>query len=185
MATPAGPRKGDRLAPPLMYAFRAAHAAGDAKKRLDLRDEAGERVIAGRRASVRTAITEPVLRSEVARDLSQLMNTTNLAAAEDLSDTPAVRRSILNFGIPDVVHRSIDETGVASIAAEIERALTDYEPRLIAQTIRASRDTRVKAADLQIRFLVRADMKCDPLNVPVEFIADIEVETGKIKIDRL
>ena len=44
-----------------MYAFRGAHAARDAKVKLDLRDEAGERIIAGRRAAVRTAITEPTL----------------------------------------------------------------------------------------------------------------------------
>ena len=44
---------------------------------------------------------------------------------------------------------------------------------------------RVDASELQIRFLVRADLKCDPLNVPVEFVADVEVESGKVKIDRL
>ena len=37
------------LAPPLMYAFRMAHEKRDAKATLDLRDEAGERVIAPRR----------------------------------------------------------------------------------------------------------------------------------------
>ena len=54
----AGNRK-DRLSPPLMYAFRSAHAARDANKKIDLRDESGERVIAGRRSASRTPITEP------------------------------------------------------------------------------------------------------------------------------
>jgi type VI secretion system protein ImpF len=98
---------------------------------------------------------------------------------------PEVRRSVLNYGIPDLVHRSIDEGGVVDVAGELERALVDFEPRLVPQTIRAARDLSVRASELQIRFLVRADMKCDPLNVPVEFVADVEVETGKIKIDRL
>jgi type VI secretion system protein ImpF len=133
----------------------------------------------------RMAISEPVLRSEVSRDLSMLMNTVNLASAEDLSSTPAVRRSILNYGIPDLAHRSIDESGVGDIGREIERALIDYEPRLLAETIRATRDTSVRAADLQLRFHVRAELKCDPVNVPVEFVADMEVETGKVRIDRL
>ena len=168
-----------------MYAFRAAHEAGDAKKRLDLRDESGDRIIAGRRMASRTSISEPVLRSEVSRDLSMLMNTVNLASAEDLSAAPAVRRSILNFGIPDLAHRSIDESGVGDISGEIVRALTDYEPRLVAETIRAARDTSVRASDLQLRFHVRAELKCDPVNVPVEFVADMEVETGKVRIDRL
>jgi type VI secretion system protein ImpF len=178
-------RKTDKLAPPLMYAFRAAHAARDAAKRVEVRDEAGERVIAGRRMAARTAITEPVLRREVAQDLANLMNTTNLAAIEDLTSTPEVRRSILNYGIPDLAHRSLDEGNVGDVASEIKRALVQFEPRLVPETIQASRDMRAKTSDLQIRFLVRADLKCDPLNVPIEFVADVEVESGKVKIDRL
>jgi type VI secretion system protein ImpF len=178
-------RRKDRLAPPIMHAFRAAHEARDAKKSVDLRDESGERVIAGRRMSVRTAITEPVLRKEVAQDLAMLVNTTNLASIEDLSAAPEVRRSILNYGIPDLAHRSIDEASVGNVAKEIERALMDFEPRLVPHTIHATRDTTIRTSDLQIRFLVRADLKCDPVNVAIEFVADVEVESGKIKIDRL
>ena len=74
----------DRLSPPLMYAFRSAHEARDAKKKLDLRDESGERVIASRRTAARAAITEPTLRREVARDLDALMNTIALESTQDL-----------------------------------------------------------------------------------------------------
>lgn len=178
-------RKTDRLAPPLMYAFRAAHEARDAAKRVEIRDEGGERVIAGRRTAARTAITEPVLRREVATDLAMLMNTINLDSVEDLSAAPEVRRSILNFGLPDLTHRSLGDGRVGDVAGEIRRALIQFEPRLVADTIQTSRDMRARASDLQIRFLVRADLKCDPLNVPIEFVADVEVESGKVKIDRL
>ena len=58
-----------------MLAFRVAHAARDAKSKVDLRNEQGERVIAGRRASGRAPISEAILRKEVARDLESLMNT--------------------------------------------------------------------------------------------------------------
>lgn len=181
----APPRKTDRLAPPLMHAFRAAHEARDAAKRVEIRDESGERVIAGRRTAARTAITEPVLRREVGLDLANLMNTINLESVEDLSSAPEVRRSILNFGLPDLTHRSIDEGRVGDVAGEIRRALIQFEPRLVAETIQTSRDMRARTSDLQIRFLVRAELKCDPLNVPIEFVADVEVESGKVKIDRL
>lgn len=168
-----------------MHAFRAAHAARDAKKHIDDRDEAGERIIAGRRTSARVAITEPVLRAEVAKDLVSLMNTTNLESSQDLSAVPQVRSSILNYGIPDLVRRSIDEMKVENITKEIEQALTVYEPRLIAQSIRVERDRRVKIGELKVRFTVRADLRCDPVNVPLEFVADVELESGKIKVDRL
>jgi type VI secretion system protein ImpF len=136
-----GPKRKDRLSPPLMYAFRGAHQARDAKVKLDLRDEAGERVIAGRRTAVRTAITEPTLRREVARDLDSLMNTIAMESSEDLEPFDHVRKSILNFGLPDIAHRTIDELGVDDIAEEIRSALVRYEPRLIRETIRVAKGT--------------------------------------------
>lgn len=179
-----GVKNKNRLSPPLMYAFRSAHEARDAKTKLDLRDEAGERVIAGRRSAVRTAITEPMLRREVARDLESLMNTIAMESTEDLQRFDHVQKSIINFGLPDVAHRSIDEVSSDDIGDEIRSALTRYEPRLIPETIRVAKDSTYDEAELKIRFVVRADLMCEPLNVPVEFVADLEVDSGAISVSR-
>jgi type VI secretion system protein ImpF len=175
----------NRLGAPLMFAFREAHEARDAQKRVDLRSDDGERILAGRRAASRGAITEAKLRREVARDLEVLMNTVNLASTMNLDRVERVRRSILNYGFPDVAHRSIDEISVDDLRGEIEEVLTRYEPRLVADSIHVSRDPEVSSADLKIRFVVRADLSCEPIDLPVEFVADIEVDTGKIMINRL
>lgn len=177
--------KNDRLAPPLMYAFRAAHQKRDAKQRLDLRDETGERVIAARRVTTRSPISESGLRREVMTDLLSLFNTTNLNAAEDLSSLPAVRSSILNYGFPDLSWRTIDENSLSGVSREIEVALTDFEPRLAPNSIQARRDMSTSAEELKLRFLVKADLRAQPVNVPVEFVAEVELDSGKIKIDRL
>ena len=177
--------KNDRLAPPLMYAFRAAHDKRDARQRLDLRDEAGERVIATRRATTRSPISESGLRREVMTDLLALLNTTNLDSAADLSRLPAVRGSILNFGFPDLSSRTIDENSLSQVAREIEVALTDFEPRLAPGSIKASRDANVASDELKLRFIVKADLRAQPVSVPVEFVAEVELDSGKIKIDRL
>jgi type VI secretion system protein ImpF len=180
----AGPGKKDRLSPPLMFAFRGAYEARDARKKIDLRDEGGERVIASRRASPRNAITEPILRREVARDLESLMNTIALESSLPLDGCDHVRRSILNFGFPDIAHRTIDENSVGDINDEIKTVLRTYEPRLISDSVRVVRDTSVDQAALKIRFTVNADLFCDPVNVPVEFVAEVEMDSGKILISR-
>jgi len=167
-----------------MAAFRQAHEKRDAKQRVDERDESGERVIAGRRATGRSTMSEAALQRTVAEDLEALMNTINLDASLDLSEHDAVRTSILNFGFPDVVHRTIDEIGVNDIAGEIESALATYEPRLIPGSIQVARDRGVDDTELKVRFVVRADLDCDPLNLPVQFVADLERDTGKITISR-
>ncbi len=178
------PTTKDRLRPPLMYAFREAHAARDARKKLDLRDEAGERIIAGRRAAPRLAITEPRLKQEVIRDLEVLLNTVDLASSLPLGTAEQVRRSILNYGRPDLVHRSIDEFSVGGIGTEIAEALARFEPRLAREALAVVRDDSVDAAALRVRFLIRAELDCEPLAIPVEFVADVELDTGKVVVAR-
>jgi type VI secretion system protein ImpF len=175
----------DRLAPPLMYAFRAAHEKKDAKVRMDLRDEAGERVLAARRVTPRTHISESGLRREVLADLVNLFNTTNLGSAEDLSTVPEVRNSILNYGLPDLSWRTLDENGLSELGREIEMALANFEPRLERGSIRARRDISAREDELKLRFLVKADLQARPVNVPVEFVAEVEMDSGKIRVDRL
>src|ERR1700721_1507101 len=93
-----------RLSPPLMYVFRAAHEAKDAKKKVDIRNEAGERGIAGRRLRARQVITESVLRREVARDLDALLNTIAMESTAEIPGRPLGRRPFLIFGPPDFPH---------------------------------------------------------------------------------
>ena len=171
-----------RLSPPLMYVFRAAHDAKDATKKADLRNESGDRVIAARRLRARHTITEPLLRREVSRDLEALLNSIALESSVDMTGAPQVRKSILNFGIPDVTRRTIDEIGVNDIPEEIRTAIIAFEPRLASLHI--ERDKRVDPAELKVRFIVRADLTCEPVHVPVEFIADV-IDTGKIVVTRL
>jgi type VI secretion system protein ImpF len=167
-----------------MFVFRTAHDEGDAKKKVDIRTEDGDRLIASRRLRPRQVINETMLRREVARDLTDLLNTVAMESTIDMSEAPYARKSILNFGIPDVTHRSIDEVGLNEIPDEIRTAIVNFEPRLAAATLHIERDTSVNAAELKVRFVVRADLTCYPVHVPVEFIADV-IETGKIIVNRL
>jgi type VI secretion system protein ImpF len=173
-----------RVSPPLMHAFRAAHEAGDATSRIDLRTEGGERVIAGRRLRPRQVITEQVLRREVALDLDALLNTIAMESAVDMTDAPYARKSVLNFGLPDISTLTIDASDMKRIPEEIRAAVISYEPRLAAASLHIERDPSVSAEELKVRYLVRADLTCYPVQVPVEFIADV-VESGKIVVNRL
>ena len=177
-------QRNDRLAPPLMYAFRAAHRERDAGVPIDIR-EGGERVIASRRAIARAPIAESELRKLVNFDLLSLMNTTNLDSAEDLSTAPQVRKSVLNYGFPDLASRSIDQRTVSDISREIETTLTAFEPRLARGSIKVRRDDSIAAEELRVRFIVSAELRVQPVNVPIEFAAEVEIDSGKVRIERL
>ena len=167
-----------------MHVFRTAHQAKDARQIIDQRNEAGERVLAGRRLRARQIITETMLRREVSRDLDALLNTIALDANVDMEHAPHVRKSILNFGLPDIAVRTIDENGVDDIPEEIRTAIVNYEPRIAANSLHVVRDKEVDPVELKIRFVIRGDLVCHPVHVPVEFVADV-VESGKIVVNRL
>ena len=38
--------------------------------------------------------------------------------------------------------------------------------------------------DLTIRFVVNSDMRADPVPTSVEFVTEVELDTGEIKISR-
>jgi type VI secretion system protein ImpF len=174
----------NRLSPPLMQVFRAAHEAGDAARKIDGRGDAQERPVTGRRSRTRQAITESALRREVARDLDALLNATAMESTADMTEFPDARKSILNFGLPDISNRTIDSVGIRTIPAELRTSINHYEPRLAAATLQIDRDMSVDPAELKVRFVVRADLTCYPIQVPVEFVADI-VESGNIVVNRL
>lgn len=180
-------KESERLRAPLMYAFRSAAEAGDAKKVLDIR-EGGERVIATRRAlsNTRRSLSDSALRELLTLDLVNLLNTTNLeSAAPDLLDgLNKVKASILNYGLPDLSSRTIDENRVTDIRLEIEEALRRFEPRLLPRTMQVLHD-KIGKEELRVRFVVRADMRADPVPTSVEFVTEVEFDTGQIKIGRL
>jgi type VI secretion system protein ImpF len=132
----------------------------------------------------RQVITESSLRREVSRDLDALLNTVALEATIDMENAPNVRKSILNFGLPDIALHTIDETAVDQIPDEIRTAIANYEPRIAPDTLRIARDKQVDPVELKIRFVIRGELVCYPVHVPVEFVADI-VESGKIVVNRL
>ncbi len=181
--------KTNRLNPPLMWAFRSAAERRDSREKPKVgEDRDGERLVSGRKGSSSASVTETILRREVWRHLEQMMNTIALESTlHDVAKAPHVRTSILNFGLPDMAHRTIDELNGNGRALErqMESALQTFEPRLIDGSVKVKRDMTVDPAALKVRFLVNADLACRPVDIPLEFTADVEIVSGKFTISRL
>lgn len=156
---------------------------------MDLRTEQGERVIASRRGAGerRRSLSDAVLKSLLAEDLAALLNTVDLesSAPELIEGLPYVQNSILNYGLRDLSDRTIDETmRIDAIRHELEAALKRFEPRLLPRTMRIERDAE-NEEELSIRFLIRSDMRADPVPSSIEFVTEVELESGEIRIGRM
>src|SRR5258708_32307991 len=96
--------------PPLMHVFRAAHEAKDAKRIIDQRNEAGDRVIAGRRLRPRQIITESMRRREASPELDALLNTGSRDSPADMQNTPHVRNTPRNSWVAVLQHDPVEPT---------------------------------------------------------------------------
>lgn len=179
----AAPQQARRLQVPLLYAFREAAEEGDSRKTDLLYEADGARVVSQRSSLRRRGANESLLKRNLNIDLEHLANTINFASVIDLEPYPAIRRSVLNFGIDDLTHLTTDSTELLSLGEALREALIAHEPRLVPETLSvAPREGEEEENTQRISFFARAEMKCRPVDIPLEFIAEIDVGSGKVDL---
>ncbi|MEL7165897.1 MAG: type VI secretion system baseplate subunit TssE [Pseudomonadota bacterium] len=171
----------------LMDVFRQSFAEKDAKATGTSDTEAGGMNtvanVSARSNARRLGVDEDTLRDHVRQHLAILMNTIRLDAAIDLSDTPNVAQSVVNYGFQDLSNLTRNELTGHHIAQSIKQSLSDHEPRLVKNSI----DVKVELLqgdDYQrVAVHVSADLIADPADIPVEFTADVDTGAGKVVLN--
>ena len=123
------------------------------------------------------------LRECVRRDLAWLMNTTYLESVQDLDDYPLVALSVLNFGLPDLAGRTSSTVDAAVLEQSIRKVILDFEPRLVAQTLRVKLvidDTRMNHNSMS--FDIEAELWAQPLPLRLFLRTAVDLETGSIDV---
>lgn len=174
----------DRRQVSLMHVFRAARASNDARvAKADYQD--GAREMTARSQERRTGTDEATLRAHLSADLASLMNTINLDAVVPLDDVPYVAKSVINFGFGDMSEMSNSIHASQQIAQLIRDTLIEHEPRLIAETIDIQLNRDVQDSTQRLSFDVSAEMVATPVDVPLDFVAEVDMGAGKIQMTRL
>lgn len=169
---------------PIMYAFREAHRAKDTKTdSLEYRD--GERVLSERAAMRRRGANEQQLKRNLEIDLVHLANTINLDAIEKLDEYGYVSRSVLNYGVVDLSNMTSEDVKYSNLPKRLADALLNCEPRFIAETLQVNMREEFDDVNQKLVFDIYAEMACKPLDIPMEFTAEIDVGSGKMKFTNL
>jgi type VI secretion system protein ImpF len=123
------------------------------------------------------------LKESVVRDLSWLFNTTNLAAVQELDDYPEVENSTLNFGVPDLTGRTASSIDAAAVARVLRRAIVEYEPRLLRNTVkvRAMVDPERHGSNT-LRFQIEAELWSQPLPLRLYLQTELDLEEGEARV---
>jgi type VI secretion system protein ImpF len=174
----------DRKQVSLMHVFRSAAERGDSRDgSANFRD--GDREISLRSKERREGTTEENLRRHLSNDLASLMNTISLEATQDLADYPYIQKSIVNFGFGDLSSLSDRGFATAEMARFIRETLIRHEPRLIPSTIEINVNKDAESITQRLTFDISADMFASPVDVPLDFVAEVDMGAGKIQMTKL
>ena len=180
-------RKEDRAKVSIMQIFRT-HFDERRKRRHAERTqdkkEDGETTVT-RQIDFRDGVDELQLRRHIEADLNALMNTIRLDAASPLDDAPHVAASILNYGFRDLSSVTLRDLHSASIRDSIRQSLINYEPRLVPETIEVQVKKGEGSNDQRMELYVTADLMGDPVDIPLDFDAEVDLGAGKMRMHNL
>lgn len=177
-------QKDDRAKISIMQVFRSAYFEHDARKGRSQTPE-GEVEITRRSRQRRDGISETHLRAHLEADLNALLNTIRLDAAQPLDDAPHIKRSILNYGFRDLSSVSASELNTPQMINSIRQSLIDYEPRLLPDTIEVRILDYENNASQRLLIAISAEMIGDPIDLRLDFDAEVDLGAGKLRMSKL
>lgn len=126
------------------------------------------------------------LRECVRRDLTWLLNTTQLAALQDLDQHPDVQRSVLNYGMPDLAGRTASSVDARALERLLVRVIADFEPRLIRKSLKVQvvADPE-KVGHNAMCFQIEAELWAQPLPLRMFLRTEIDLENGSVSVSDL
>jgi len=145
-----------------------------------LRDDDPESSQEGRTNRV---ISAKKLLSYSVRDLAWLLNTARMSIHQDLSDTPEVEKSVLNFGISSLSGTSINRDNVRPIEIEVKKAITFFEPRIDAKSlvVKVLFDTEEMGRNAMV-FEIEGELWGNPIPTSLFLKTEIDLETGNVNV---
>lgn len=124
------------------------------------------------------------LRDALLRDLSWLLNTSNLEADVDFAAYPHARRSVVNFGISALAGRRMSEVEWEDIERTLRAAIVGFEPRICARSlqVRCLSETGPRATGNVLSLLIQGDVISPDHATAFSFRSEIDLESGHISL---
>ena len=129
-----------------------------------------------------TGWTLEQLKDAVACDLEDLLNTRTAISPETLADYPAVRSSLINYGLIDFSAMCLtSDKDRKTICAAVLKAIEEHEPRLCEVTA----GLRVKTgAESRVDFVISGMLKTVSRTEPVYFDAVLQASTHRYSVSQ-
>ncbi len=124
------------------------------------------------------------MRQAVIRDLAWLFNTSRLESGASMANLPYVRHSVVNYGLPALSGETASTLDVTLLERAIRQAILDFEPRILANTLRVSALVEASALDHHnvIGVEIHGHVWAQPVPLELLLRTEIDLETGKVQV---
>ena len=142
-----------------------------------------EKPDSGVEADDRRVMTKTQLRQAVLRDLNWLLNASQSHAGW-AEDHPELASTVLNFGLPALSGQRVSKLDVGLLERAIRRAILDFEPRILAATlkVRALETGSVLDMHNMIDFEISGHLWAQPVPLEILLRTKLDLEAGQVVV---
>lgn len=129
------------------------------------------------------SMSQKEFKDAVIRDLAWLLNSVSLDVCVDLEAYPEVRRSVLNYGLPDISGHTSSTIDVKAVESSVKKAIQEFEPRIIRNSLRVK--VHSDPADMthnSLVFEIEGTVFGQPSPFQIMLRSDLNLECGEYSL---
>ena len=134
-------------------------------------------------SSSQQVLSQKQFKEAVIRDLAWLLNTTSLDSVIDLSAFPEVRRSVLNYGMPDISGHTSHSIDTANLEKSLQRVIYEFEPRIIHNSLKVTVHSNPDDMNHNsLVFAIEGVVFGQPMPFQVVLRSELDLECGQFNL---
>lgn len=132
-------------------------------------------------------MTRNRLRDAVLRDISWLLNTTQITGDNDWQAAPLAQQSVVNFGMPALSGTTASSLDAVDLEQQVKRALVAFEPRLMANSLRVEALVDEMQLDHHnvVSFRISGNLWAQPVPFEMLLRTEVDLESGQVEVKDL
>lgn len=128
------------------------------------------------------SMSKTQFRNSVLRDLSWLMNSTNVESEIEFSGLQMAENSVINFGVPSLAGKRFSDMDWHQLEVGLRKAIIAFEPRILPETINIKAINSSSALDHHnlIALDIRGQLWAEPYPIELLLRSQIDLESGQV-----
>lgn len=134
-------------------------------------------------SSSQQSMSQKQFKEAVIRDLGWLLNSVALDVCLDLEKFPEVRRSVLNYGLPDMSGHTSSNVDVHVMESSIRKAIQQFEPRIIRNSLKVKVHSNPdEMSHNSLIFEIAGSVFGQPSPFQVVLKSELDLECGEFQL---